>query len=410
GSLCDNIFAMRRTLAAYAGLLALLTALAAAGGVYVYHETGSSDPIESAADAHAYSVPRWEFRYLAGKWLYKLGHLFDGHHAAADDLALRRYFALSDEIERLSRDPAAAGSLEAARRQRRELENRVENILEGRITALLRDQGLVMDLPLFSDIDPVFPPVDLELDSPPRVLAVSPRDRIELQRSYLLAPGLDLAAVTSIERKAEGSSVDPPAGVSALVIPTAGVATYPSVVSSEASYEDLVEDAIHEWTHQYLAFYPLGSSYFASDETRTLNETVASIAGRELARLFFQRYPPPVTPTSAPPAPSDFDFTAEMRALRRQVEELLAAGRITDAEALMARKRDEFEAKGIYIRRLNQAYFAFHGSYAVSPGSIDPIGPKLQALLERAGSPGAFVRLARGLTSRADLDRLLAQG
>ena len=74
----------------------------------------------------------------------------------------------------------------------------------------------------------------------------------------------------------------------------------------------------------------------------------------------------------------------------------------------MAQKRDEFAGQGYYIRRLNQAYFAFNGSYADTPGSIDPIGPKLQKLFAQAGSPGRFIRLAQGMTTREDLDRLLA--
>jgi hypothetical protein len=86
---------------------------------------------------------------------------------------------------------------------------------------------------------------------------------------------------------------------------------------------------------------------------------------------------------------------------------MLAQGQVEQAEALMAAKRDEFQSKGVFIRRLNQAYFAFHGFYADSPGSIDPIGPKLQTLLEQAGSPGEFVRRASALTTRADLDKAL---
>ena len=78
-----------------------------------------------------------------------------------------------------------------------------------------------------------------------------------------------------------------------------------------------------------------------------------------------------------------------------------------EAERLMSEKRDEFQSKGVYIRRINQAYFAFHGSYADTPGSIDPIGPKLQSLRDRAGSAARFVRLARGISSESDLDRLL---
>ena len=96
-----------------------------------------------------------------------------------------------------------------------------------------------------------------------------------------------------------------------------------------------------------------------------------------------------------------------MRALRRQVEAMLAEGHVEEAEALMATKRDEFEAKGVFIRKLNQAYFAFHGFYADTAGSIDPIGPKLQTLLEHAGSAGEFVRVAAGITNRAELDAAL---
>ena len=88
---------------------------------------------------------------------------------------------------------------------------------------------------------------------------------------------------------------------------------------------------------------------------------------------------------------------------------MLGRGQVAEAEALMERRRVEFAAEGYFIRKLNQAYFAFHGSYADTPGSIDPIGPRMQALLERAGSPGAFVKLAAGVTSRADLDQLLAE-
>jgi hypothetical protein len=96
-----------------------------------------------------------------------------------------------------------------------------------------------------------------------------------------------------------------------------------------------------------------------------------------------------------------------MRALRQDVEAMLADGRIEEAEALMAAKRDEFEEKGVFIRKLNQAYFAFHGFYADTPASIDPIGPKLQALLDSSGSPGEFVRAASRITSRAELDEAL---
>ena len=393
-----------RLVTAYVGLLALLAAAAAAGGVLLFRDLSSGDPIDAVANRHAYDVMGWELRHFPQKWLYKLANIFDDGAASGGegDALLRRYFALADEIGQLERRSDGADRLAEARRERDEIENDVEETLESRIGDFLRDQGLAMNPPLFSDIDLLFPPVDFELDRPPKVLAVSPRERIALDRSYLLAPGLGTDAVASIESETEES------GVSAIVVTTGGVATYPSIIPELAPFSETLETVIHEWLHQYLAFYPLGRSYFGGEKTRTLNETVANMAGRELAELFTRRYGSPEPQQTPSPAPDGFDFRTEMRALRLRVEELLADGRVEEAERLMDERRAEFESKGVYIRRINQAYFAFHGSYADTPGSIDPIGPKLQSLRNRAGSAAGFVRLARGLSSEADLDRLLA--
>lgn len=402
---------MRTATLAYAGITAALWAAVLGGAVGLYDATGPGDAIERAASAHGYNLLSWEARHLPEKWLYKLGHIFTSR-TSDDDAVLDRYFSLVDEIRDLSLEPGPPPRLAAAEAERASIENRAEDILEGRVTAILEEQGLTVGPPPFTEMSVVFPPVDFEFDQPPRVLVISPRDRIEYARSYLLNPGLSLDTVLSIEAQAEQGNVGE-SGVSALVVDTSGVSTYPSVVSSLDQYESLVDTIFHEWLHQYLLLYPLGRSYFAGAETRTLNESVANIAGHELARLYFQRFghlqpaPQPAAPAGTP-APSAFDFTKEMRQLRVRVEELLAQGRITEAETLMSQKRDEFQRHGYYIRRLNQAYFAFHGSYADTPGSIDPIGPKLQALLQRAGSPGEFVRRVRGITSAGALDRLLS--
>ena len=404
---------MRRPfVAAYLGLLAVLAAGAVTGGALLFRDFSSGDPIDAIANRNAYDVLGWELRHFPQKWLYKLATAFDaGHSRAEEDALLGRYFELAADIRALERaqtgarrgDGTEADALAEARRQRDAIENDVEETLEGRVSDLLRDQGFVMNPPLFSDIDLFFPPLDFELDRPPKVLAVSPRDRIELDRSYLLTPGLEPDTVAAVESESEET------GVSALVVNTGGVATYPSVIPELAPYREVVETAIHEWLHQYLTFYPLGRNYFRGGEIRTLNETVANLAGGELADLFIERYGSPSSPPPPPAGtPSDFDFRAEMRALRLRVEELLAQGRLEEAERLMEEKRDDFEQHGVYIRRINQAYFAFFGSYADTPSSIDPIGPKLQRLRDRAGSVADFVRLARGLTSEADLDRLLA--
>ena len=408
---------MRNVIAAYAACLTLLAAFALVGAAVVFEATGPSDAAEAAANRNSFNLVTWELKHLPQKWLYKIGSVFRDEEGS-DDGALHRYFELGDEIDRLANEVPGSDALARAEDERGGLEARVEDIIEGRVTSVLEEQNLALEPPLFSDLGLIFPPVDFEIDPPPRVLAVSPRERIDLDESYLLTPGLSNETALAIEAGVEADDPD----VSALVVTTGGVATYPSVIREGRSYERLVDTVFHEWLHQYLIFFPLGRTYIKGGESRTLNESVANIAGSELARLYFEKYgpleaepPPPPgqspTPSAAPdPLDDPFDFGAEMRALRLDVEELLAAGRIEEAEALMERKRDEFEAKGRYIRRLNQAYFAFYGFYADTPASIDPIGPKLAALLERAGSPGEFVRQASAITSQADLDRLLGGG
>jgi len=406
---------MRYVIAAYAACLTLLGAFAIVGAAFVFEASGPSDAAEAAANRNSFNLITWELKHLPQKWLYKIGGVLRDERGS-DDEALRRYFELGDEIDRLAANAPGSDELARVTDERGGLEARVEEIIEGRVTSVLEEQGLALEPPLFSDLGLIFPPVDFELDPPPRVLAVSPRDRIDLEDSYLLTPGLSSEAALAIEGGVEADD----SGVSALVVTAGGVATYPSVINEGRPYERVVDTVFHEWLHQYLIFFPLGRSYFEGGEARTLNESVANIAGSELARLYFEKYgalePETPTPTSVPnttpspsPGPADepFDFGAEMQALRVETEELLADGRIEEAEALMQRKRDEFAAKGRYIRRLNQAYFAFYGFYADTPASIDPIGPKLATLLDQAGSPGEFVRQASGITTQDELDRLL---
>jgi hypothetical protein len=380
----------------------------------LYDRTGPDDAVESAADDHGYDFILWEIEHFPRKWAYKLHNLFRSDSGPSDEDAISRYFELTEEIAGLrDREFAGAGLEEDLLAERQRLEPHVEDILEGRMTAVLEGQNLALEPPLFSDLGLIFPPVDFELDSPPRVLAVSPRDRIALERSFLLEPGLQRDEFAAIEDKAEANNNDED-GVASLVVGTSGVSTYPSVISADDDYAGMVETAFHEWLHQYLTFFPLGRSYFQGGDAKTLNESVASLGGQELARLYFEKYgslqedEQPI-PSSAPSAAA-FNFTEEMRELRREVETLLADGKITEAEALMEQRRLDFQDHGYFLRRLNQAYFAFHGFYAFSPGSTDPIGPKLQNLLDERGSPGAFLRAARGITSRAELDQALAAG
>jgi hypothetical protein len=152
-----------------------------------------------------------------------------------------------------------------------------------------------------------------------------------------------------------------------------------------------------------------------------MNETVASIVGGEVADLVLARYypellPPPVTPPVAAPEPpaeaqtsGREDFNQAMRRIRLHVDELLAEGRVEDADAYMEAERQKLVAQGHNLRRLNQAYFAFHGSYATSPASVDPIGPWLRQLRAQSGSLKTFLDQVSQMRSLDDLLRALGE-
>ena len=60
------------------------------------------------------------------------------------------------------------------------------------------------------------------------------------------------------------------------------------------------------------------------------------------------------------PQPSSFDLA--MRRIRLRVDGLLAEERVLEAETYMEEERQKLVEEGHLLRRLNQAYFAFHGS------------------------------------------------
>ena len=106
---------------------------------------------------------------------------------------------------------------------------------------------------------------------------------------------------------------------------------------------------------------------------------------------------------------STFDFRKEMRHTRQVVDLFLKYGRVDDAEEYMQIRRQLFEENGYHIRKLNQAYFAFHGSYGTGAAATSPIGPKLQRLRELSPDLRTFLETVRWFTSEADLDKALAK-
>jgi hypothetical protein len=99
-----------------------------------------------------------------------------------------------------------------------------------------------------------------------------------------------------------------------------------------------------------------------------------------------------------------------MRETRLHVDKLLAEGKIEAAEEYMEARRVFFWDHGYHIRKLNQAYFAFHGAYADQPGGAagdDPVGSAVRTLWEEVGSAPDFLRLMANLDSYQGLQDLL---
>jgi hypothetical protein len=85
---------------------------------------------------------------------------------------------------------------------------------------------------------------------------------------------------------------------------------------------------------------------------------------------------------------------------------MLAAGEIDQAEQYMETQRQFLITKGYYIRKLNQAYFAFYGSYAASPTSVNPIGSEIKQIRGKSPSLSQFLNDVSNVTGVAELEKL----
>jgi hypothetical protein len=279
-------------------------------------------------------------------------------------------------------DMALAEELVAVKVRQSQITPQVETILAYQVETILRDEG-------FTTGGVVFPLVAFRFTEPPTALILSPRDRIENQYFVGLEPGLDLRQREQIEQ-----TLDRRGDVSSYVADLGGLGSYPTMVISHDFLPYLIDVIAHEWTHNYLFTFPtnIAWNYQTDPKLMTINETTATLVGAEISRKVITRfYPewidelPPVDKYGQPVPAEPSEFHLAMRSIRQEVDRLLTAGEVEEAEIFMETERLELVKKGYNLRKLNQAYFAFHGSYALSPGSIDPIGPQIRQL--RAASP-----------------------
>ncbi len=376
----------------------IIIALSNSPGVY--------SVMDIATSPYKFRLVQWELDHLPDKWWDLLAGSLpwaDRDNADANEL-LTRFTSLAGELrqaeaalQRLTAENADPNGLTTENAQRRitmlqdemdALNPRAQAALEAEINLVLGQQDLA------SRWGTVFPPVDLVFTGAPLVLVVSPRDRIERQDSMLLDMGMKVSEMEELEeellRKQDSS---------ALVLRAGGIASYPSMVSTSGGLYNVIVTAVHEWLHHYWFFHPLGWNYFSNATMTTLNETAADLAGEELGAMVYENITGQPAPRAIHPEhdgphnhPDAFNFFNEMRETRLEVDRLLEQGRIPEAEAYMEERRHLFVQNGYHLRKLNQAYFAFHGAYGTSPSSISPIQGQVDQVRAHAPSVGDFVR------------------
>jgi len=366
--------------------------------------------LKSIVKPYQFSIARWELKALPEE-------LFSSKGECVDDEVnvVIEYFSLTEQIKNLQAEINAgyksgdSASLEAEldrlRAQKAALTEEVERTIARQIREVLAEQGIYHPLDNYIKWKVGFPPLIFRLEPPPHLLVVTPRDRIESMREIHLQQELSLEAMESIEERVDEL------GVSSLVVGLGGLSTYPAFVIDDASLQFTINAAAEEWLHAYLVFKPLGFLYLLDTtgisrnyEIATMNETVVGIVSKEIGTMVCQKYYPGYENSTHPPADEpEFDFNREMREIRRAVDAYLARGEITQAEEFMEEKRQYLASVGYYIRKLNQAYFAFHGTYADSPTSISPIGAELKQLREQSASLKDFLDTVAVMTSRQDL-------
>ncbi len=384
----------------------------------------STERVNEIVEPYKYNIAGWEIGNASAQLLQRMTHPFSRPNATSEDsiTKLKNFFEVNRQISRARSELATAearaqtsavstnvSTLSELHTKQANLKFDAELILERLVAQEAQKEGLTRG---FLGLRFMWPPVGIAIEDRPSVLAVSPRDHIALETSVLLNSGISRDTREAIE--SEIATLE----LSGLVVGIGGVATYPAILPDDGDLQSALEIATHEWLHHYLYFHPLGRNYFSSGQMTSINETVANMWGKEIGKRLYCRYFVTCAPEMGvgatadrppPPPPGAFDFNREMRATRLRTDQLLKDGKIQEAEEYMESRRKLFVEKGYTIRKLNQAYFAFHGSYGDEPSVVSPIGDMLRLIRANNATIGDFVRQAQEFGSTEEFDAAFAE-
>ncbi len=380
-------------------------------------------PGKANAAPYLFSFVGYEISSIPDKWVHWIFELRPGHRQSREErLALLDEYLLT--VRRLHKEEARieglleAGSaipgssiskslavstdyLDELNAKRNRLRAEAEETLEAEISAVLHELGFGLPLGL------IWPPVDIRLDSTPTLLVTSPRDEIRLTATVGLQTGLRPFERDQLEREIEEEH-----DISALVVNLGGIGTYPALVLDRNTLRTVVRTAVHEWFHNHWFFRPLGWNYLASGNMTTLNETAADLVGREIGDMVFERMGGDLSESVSRYQTGETrnpQVTAFLRETRLRTDELLAEGRVEEAEAYMRERWWKLRLGGYGLRKLNQAFFAFYSQYAETAGSVSPIGAEVRELRNLLPDVGTFARTISGVSSYAEFLEVLEE-
>lgn len=393
--------------------------------------TAQTDQVRSYTRAIEFDYPTWVWNAFWSKVDQSTINAPYAFERGSNKQIVFEYLRTTDQlnqtefqIEKIFADPNIidkASTSAYLRAQRDQLTARqaalapfAESILQSQVNSALAELGLTTG-------GQTIPPLLYRSSPTPLALIVSPRDHIEQTTNISILPSITLDQQIKLE-----DDVAKSLNVSTLIVPIGGIGVYPTMVMETTDLPWMLTVIAHEWTHNYLNLRPLGLNYSTTPELRTMNETTASISGDEVGLLVLKKYYPELLASSPTLSllqsniayrPSNrladttpFDYRAEMNTTRVKADELLAQGKIEEAEKYMEQRRLLFWENGYLIRKLNQAFFAFHGAYADVPGGAageDPVGPAVRALREQSDSLADFINTIGWMTSFDQLQKAI---
>ena len=364
-----------------------------------------------------HSLLLWELKFLPQKILYTISKLifpFENKNIEIKEPIeiINTYIEINNQVRKYNREYEYAvisnidiatnddkkEKIKAYSNQLEQIQLITENALEEMISTAIKEY----DISIFPKI--LFPPVLISIEEPPSLLILSPRKEIRLEKTMLLKSNSSIPDKYKIEGMIEDIE-----NKSALITDIGGLSTFPATVKIK-NLESTLSTTAHEWFHNYMIFKPLGRSYFKNDELKTINETAANIFGDEIARYILEIEPDQNFANSdlaKPCSRPNFCFGLEMNETRNKTEKYLNEGKVSEAEKYMNERQKLFLENGYIIRKLNQAYFAFHGIYADSPSSKSTVFEELTNIRKNSNSLLDFINKIENISTENDYQQLI---